>query len=292
MNTTTNTFQDVLIAKIRTGRNPRTKFDPQKLEELAQSIQERGQHQPIVLEPHKDGFLLIMGERRLRAHKLLGKKIIKAYIRERSNHNGRERFLDALVENDQREEMTPMDRARAYQVLQLEFGMTAREISKKIGKSETIIGNLLLLTNLDPEIQDLIDEGLWHDVRFARGLLQIESKGDRVNLARHLWSHRVSLKGCLKAVGDAHRLAGAMAKAKKLDPRKGSPARQLAEAEEKPRKWDMLKQLGKLPAWELVVHSADRTCELCPLRDIASQATCQDCGAVAMLRTLMEVARA
>lgn len=287
---TANTYQNVPIARIHLGRNPRTKFDPKTLEELAQSIKERGQHQPIVVEPHADGYLLIMGERRLRAHQLLGRKTIKAYIRERSNHNGRERFLDALVENDQREDMTAMDRARAYQVLKTEYGMSTREISKKTGKSETVIGNYLMLVQLDEEIQAMIDEGLWHDPRFARGLLQIQDKPTRVELARQLWTRRVSLKGCLRAIGDAHRLAGVLAKAKKLDPRKGAPARQLAEAEVKPRKWDMLKQLGRLPAWELVVHSAERTCDMCPLREMASRITCEECGAVSMLRTLMEEA--
>lgn len=286
-----NALQEIPIEKIHLGRNPRTKFDPKKLEELAQSIQARGQHQPIVVEPYRKGYLLVMGERRLRAAQLLGKTIIQAYVRERTNHNGRERFLDALVENDQRAEMTPMERARAYRVLQDEYKMTIRQISRKIGKSETVIGNLLLLTDLDEEIQEMIDEGWWHDVRLVRGLLAIEDRATRVELARQLWAHKAMLKTCLKAVGDAQRVAAALAKTRKLDPRKGAPARQLAEAEVKPTGWDMLKQLGRLPDWDLVIHSAEQTCDQCPLRSMASRATCEECGAVAMLRKLTESCR-
>lgn len=285
-----NTLLDIPIDQIHLGRNPRMKFDRTKLEELARSIQERGQHQPVTVEPDGKGYLLVMGERRLRAHQLLGKTTIQAYVRARSNHNGRERFLDALVENDQREDMTAMDRARAYQTLQDEYGMTAREISKKTGRSETIIGNYLLLTDLDLEIQKLIDEGFWHDVRLARGLLSIRDKDDRVELACRLWKRRVSLKGCLKAVMDANRLTGQLQRSKKII--KGSPARQLAEAEVKPTGWDMLKQLGRVPDWDLVVRSAEATCAACPLRSMASRVTCEECGAVTMLRQMMEAAHA
>jgi ParB family chromosome partitioning protein len=286
-----NALQDIPIEKIRLGRNPRKKFDEMKLQDLAQSIQARGQQQPIVLEPYKGGFILVMGERRLRAHKLLGRTTIQAYVRARTNHSGRERFLDSLIENDQRADMTAMETARAYATLQDEFGMTAREISKKIGKSETVIGNLLILNRLDAEIQGMIDEGLWHDPRFVRGLLQIEDTTTRVELARRLWAHRVSLKGCLKAVSEAHRLAIRLAASRKIDIRKGSPARQLAEADQKPRRWGMLQQLRQLPAWELVVHAADQTCDACPLRSMASQVTCEDCGAVTLLRKMMEAAK-
>lgn len=287
----TQTIQEIPINKIHPGRNPRKRFDPEKLQELAQSIAERGLKQPIVVEPHKDGYILVMGERRLRAHKLLQRSTIEAYVRAQTNHNGRERFLDAVIENDQRADMTAIERARAYQVLQVEYGLSAREISKKIGKSETVIGYHLLLLDLDPEIQNLIDEGFWHDPRLARGLLQIEDRTTRVELARRLAKHKISLKGCLNAVSEAQRLVGQLARAKKFNPRKGAPALQLADADERPRRWGMLQQLGTLPAWELVVQSAEQTCDVCPLRSMASRATCEDCGAVVMLRKMVEAAK-
>jgi ParB/RepB/Spo0J family partition protein len=287
---TTQTLQDIPIQKIHLGRNPRTRFDQEKLQELARSIQERGQKQAVIVEPYKDGYLLVVGERRLRAVKLLQQTHIQAYVRPTTNHNGQDRFIDALIENDQREEMTPMDTARAYRVLRDEYGMSVRKISKLIGKRESLIDNLLVLTDLDPEIQDMIDQGLWKDPRLARGLLSIEDRGTRIALAAKLLKHKVSLKACLKAVGDANRLAGAMQRSKKIT--KGSPARILAEAEEKPSSWDMLRQLGRVPAWELVVLSAERTCETCPLRSMASRVTCEECGAVSLLRSMVEASHA
>jgi ParB family transcriptional regulator, chromosome partitioning protein len=287
MNTVAS-LRDVPITKIYLGRNPRTRFDEQELQALAQSIQKRGQQQPIVLEPYKDGFILVMGERRLRAHKLLGRTTIQAYVRGRTNHNGRERFLDAVIENDQRTDMTTMETAHAYQALRDEFKLTIRQISQRIGKAESTITNLLILTDLDPEIQALIDHGFWKDTRLARGLLKIEDKGTRVELARQLWNHRASLKGCLAAVENTLKATKTTSAKQKLSSRSGTPSLILAEAEAKPARWDMMKQLGRVPAWELVVLSAEQTCNKCPLRSMASRVTCSDCGAVDMLRAMME----
>lgn len=283
------TLQNIPIEKIHPGRNPRTHFDEAELEGLANSIRARGQKQPIVVEPDKDGYLLVMGERRLRAVKMLGQTSIEAYVRERTNHNGRERFVDAVIENDQREEMTPMDTARAYQVLHDEYGMTVRQISKLIGKRESTIDHLLLLTQLDEEIQTMIDEGFWKDMRLARGLLQITDKDTRLELAHLLWKRRAPLKACLAAVEKA--LTASRSKPKRtVIPKDETPAIVLSAAS-KPASWDMLKQLGRVPEWELVVLSAARTCEKCPLRSMASRITCQDCGAVEILRKLMEGSR-
>jgi ParB family chromosome partitioning protein len=286
--TNINLLQEVPLEKIHLGRNPRKKFDEQKLQDLAQSIQNRGQQQPIILEPYKDGFILVMGERRLRAHQLLGRTTIQAYVRARTNHNDRERFLDAVIENDQRAEMTTMETAHAYQVLRDEFHLTVRQISKLIGKAESTITNLLLLTDLDPEIQDLIDQGFWKDTRLARALLKIEDKATRVELARQLWKHKAALKGCLAAVENTLRAVQHGAQKARISAKSGTPAIILAEAEAKPARWDMLKQLGKVPEWELVVLSAERTCQKCPLRSMASRITCRDCGAVEMLHKMME----
>lgn len=286
---TPDSICEIPIAKIHLGRNPRTNFDNENLQSLAQSIRKRGLKQPIVVEPDRGGYLLVMGERRLRSHQLLGKTHITAIVRARSNHNGRERFLDALLENQQREEMTPMDTARAYQVLNEEYLMSVRQISQKIGKTEKAISDLLILTKLDEEIQQMIDQGFWKDPRLARGLLNIKDSGTRVALARRLFKNKVSLKSCLVAVERTQRAVKESARAKKIDPKSGTPSLQLAEAQDKPLRWDMLRQVGKLPAWELVVVSAERTCQACPLRSNASRFTCADCGAVDMLRRLMEV---
>ena len=93
------TVQTIPIDKITKGRNPRKRFDPDQLQELAQSIREHGLLQPIIVEPHRSGaYVLVAGERRLRAHVLLKRKNIQAMVRDRSNHHGRERFLASIVD--------------------------------------------------------------------------------------------------------------------------------------------------------------------------------------------------
>ena len=291
---TTDTVKDVPITKIRIERNPRTRFDEEALAGLAQSIKGRGLQQPIILEPGKKGtFILVSGERRLRAHKQLGKITIKAIIRARSNHNGRERFVDAIIENDQRADMNPIELGQAYKVLRDEFQMSVRDISKRIGKSEAHIFNLLLLTDLDKEIQDMIEQGWYKDYRLARGLLKITDRQVRIGLANRLFKHKVQLNGCLNAVERTLQMISSKAGRKPVDFKRGTPALKLADvdARQQPMKWGMLQQLGQVPAWSLVVRSAEHTCQECPLRDIASRSTCSDCGAVSMLRTLVEAAR-
>lgn len=278
-------IRNISLLKIRVVRNPRQHFDQESIAGLAQSIKGRGLQQPIIVEPGKgDWFELVSGERRLRAHQQLGRKQIKAIVRARSNHNGRERFLDAIIENDQREDMNAIERARAYRVLRDEYGMTARAIAVSIGKAETYIGNYLLLTDLEEEIQVMIEKGFWKDPRLARGLLHIEDATVRLELARRLFKQRVSLKGCLAAVERTLQAVNTG----KVDFKRGTPALKLANADQRPMQWDMLRQLGQLPAWELVVHAAEQTCQACPLRSIASRQTCRDCGAVDMLRKMME----
>ncbi len=280
------------IEKIRVIRNPRKRFNQASLDELAQSIRTRGLGQPVIVEPSEDGdgYELVSGERRLRATKQNGTQTIEAIIRGRSNHNGRERFLDAVIENDQREDMTAVELAQAYLFLQTEYGMSVRDISKEIGKNEATINNLLLLTKLDMEIQEMIEDGLWKDPRFVRGLLNIANREARIKLAEHLYTHKVSLKGSLMAVSNYSRMTGAASQKERI--KTGTPAMVVARVEKKPPQWDMLRQLGKVPAWELVVHSANETCGICPLRNMASRGTCSDCGAVAMLRTMVEASRA
>ena len=286
------TLQKILITKIVVERNPRKRFDEESLAELAQSIQSRGLQQPIIVEPGpaEDTFVLVSGERRLRAHKKLGKTKIQALVRARSNHDGRERFLDAVIENDQREEMTAIELAHAYRALSDEYDMSVRDISKRIGKSEFKISRLIQLTFLDQEIQDLIERGFWKDYRLASLLLKITDKMVRVELAKRLFTQKVSLKGSLKAV---ERTIQEMATStgKFTDFHEGTPALKIVGAVKQPMHWNMLMQLGQLPPWKLVVLNAEQTCEQCPIRSIASKSNCKDCGAVHLLRRMMEAAK-
>lgn len=136
---------------------PRKNFDEQALEELAQSIQEYGLIQPIiVLKKSADSYILIAGERRLRATKMLGNTEIKAVILDTDEERLREL---ALVENIQREDLNPIELANSYKDLIQALNITQDELAKYIHKSRAQITNTLRLLNLNEDTQKLIIEG-------------------------------------------------------------------------------------------------------------------------------------
>ncbi len=186
--------------------------------------------------------------------------------------------------------MSAIELAHAYRVLWDEYNMTFREISKRTGKKEIYIGNLLRLTELDQEIQNLIERGFWKDTRLVNLLLKITDKEVRIELAKRLFNHKVSLKGSIKAAERTIQML-ATSIGKSNDFREGTPALKIVGAKEPPRRWGMLAQLGRIPSWSMVIHSAEQTCDQCPLRSIASRSTCSDCGAVHLLRRMMEGAQ-
>ncbi len=154
-----------LILKIPVGnikpnpQQPRKQFDNDQLRELADSIREHGILQPlVVIESDKPGlYTLIAGERRLRASKLAGLKDVPAILRTASYQ---EQLEFALIENVQREDLNPIERALAFQNLLEEFSLTHEEIARRVGKSRVAITNSLRLLNLPQPIQDLILKGV------------------------------------------------------------------------------------------------------------------------------------
>lgn len=136
---------------------PRKIFDDEALKELSQSIEKHGLIQPIiVIENMAGGYMIIAGERRFRATKLLGKKSIKAIIAKFQDKNFREL---ALIENIQRENLTPIELANSYKELIDEYKITQEELSNIIKKSRTQITNTIRLLNLTQKTKELIDSG-------------------------------------------------------------------------------------------------------------------------------------
>ncbi|MRJ02799.1 MAG: ParB/RepB/Spo0J family partition protein [Epsilonproteobacteria bacterium] len=135
---------------------PRKYFDQQALEELAASIKSHGLLQPIVVIEDIDGFMLVAGERRLRASKMAGLKKIKAIIAKIDRSKYRE---FALIENIQREDLTPLELARSYKELIQEYGITHEELAAIVKKSRTHITNTLRLLNLSDYAQEALVEG-------------------------------------------------------------------------------------------------------------------------------------
>lgn len=166
-----DTITELIINEvIPNSFQPRKNFDPEKLAELAASIKEHGVLQPVIVRPHSNGYELVVGERRLRASKLLGLEKIPAVIKTLSDQDMTE---IALIENIQRHNLNPVEEAMAYKRLIEEFGMTQEQVAKKLGKSRPFIANFLRILNLPPNILDLLGTG---KISFghARALLALE----------------------------------------------------------------------------------------------------------------------
>lgn len=273
------------------SQQPRRVFVKESLVEMAQTIKEHGGViQPIIVEKLDTGYMLVDGERRLRASKLAGLHEIEAVVRERSNHNGRELLLSAIIANVQREDMNPIDEALAYHELNTVHNMTAPKISQKVGKNTKRIYDMLKLMKLEKPVQDLIRDGkLSHDTRLVDALLKMESSEMRVQLAKRAASQGLKIKTVVAAaqsLQQAVRAPGAGIR------KHQTPALVLGnrkdDEEHEPPTWNALAQVGKLPAWSLVVRSAKQTCAKCELRDMANISTCGRCPAVVMIETLMQ----
>lgn len=135
---------------------PRKRFDDEALSELSQSISEHGLIQPIIVIKKDSGYVLIAGERRLRATKMLGAETIKAIVVNLGDKNLREL---ALIENIQREDLSPIELANSYKELIKEHNITQEELANIVKKSRTQITNTLRLLNLSEKTRNLIDEG-------------------------------------------------------------------------------------------------------------------------------------
>lgn len=151
---------------------PRATFHEGRLEELAQSIRENGLLQPIVVRRHGEGFQIIAGERRWRAAQRAGLHRIPAVVRDVPD----DRILElALIENIQREDLTPIEEALAYRRLMEELGLTQEMVAARLGKDRATIANAVRLLRLPPDIQKLIEERQLSPGH-ARALLALDSE--------------------------------------------------------------------------------------------------------------------
>jgi ParB family transcriptional regulator, chromosome partitioning protein len=135
---------------------PRSRFDDQALAELTVSIQEVGVLQPVIVGVTDDGYVLIAGERRWRASKKAGLTTIPAVVR---GSSGESTLLESLVENLQREDLTPLEEAHAFKQLLEDYGMTQDQVADRVGKSRPAVTNTLRLLQLPGPIQSMVDGG-------------------------------------------------------------------------------------------------------------------------------------
>ena len=176
--------QDVKLSLIRPNPyQPRRTFDQKALRELASSIQESGVFQPIILRQPDlklKRYELIAGERRFRASKLAHQATIPAIIRQMSD----EKMMEvAVLENLQREDLTPLEEAQAYQTLMDKLSLTQAQVAERLGKSRPYIANYLRLLGLPNEIKELVSAGKL-SMGQARTLLGLKDRKQLVKLAK------------------------------------------------------------------------------------------------------------
>ena len=162
-------------------RQPRREFEPEALAALADSIRERGVLQPVLVRPVPGGtYELIAGERRWRAAQVAGRETVPAVIRPDDDASTLEL---ALIENMAREDLNPVEEARACALLVDELGLTREEIGRRVGRSRVAVSNLMRLLDLPDEALDLISAGRLTEGH-GRALLLASDHGDRRRLAR------------------------------------------------------------------------------------------------------------
>jgi len=173
-------------------RQPRHRFEEEPLQALADSMRDRGILQPVLVRPVDDGrYELVAGERRWRAAQLAGLEQIPALIRSRDDA---ETLEAALIENMAREDLNPVEEARACAALVEELGLTREEVGRRVGRSRVAVSNLLRLLDLPDEALELLESGDLSEGH-GRALLLADDHATRRSLARTAavegWSVRV-----------------------------------------------------------------------------------------------------
>lgn len=169
---------------------PRKTFDNKSLKELSESIKENGVFQPIIIRKSVNGYEIIAGERRFRASKLAKKKTIPAIIRD---FDEAQMMEVAVLENLQREDLTPLEEAQAYEMLQKNLGLTQAEVSKRLGKSRPYIANYLRLLTLPQKTKRLLQRGEL-SMGQARTLLGLKDKDSIDDLARKVVKNGITVR--------------------------------------------------------------------------------------------------
>ena len=184
-------LKNVRLEKLQRGKyQPRIEFDEVSLNELADSIKSQGVMQPIVVRSiSEDRFEIVAGERRWRASQIAGLDSIPALVREISDETA---IAMALIENIQRENLNPMEEARALKRLQTEFELSQQEVANAVGKSRPVIANLLRLLSLTSAAADLLESGQI-DAGHAKVLLALEG-GQQASAAKKVAEANLSVR--------------------------------------------------------------------------------------------------
>ncbi|MGI8669631.1 MAG: ParB/RepB/Spo0J family partition protein [Aridibacter sp.] len=175
---------------------PRKNFPETELDELTQSIKANGIVQPILVRPKGKGYQIVAGERRWRAAQRAELDKIPVVVKEVSD----DKLLEiALIENIQRQELNPIEEAKAYQKLIEEIGLTQEMVANRVGKNRSFVTNYLRLLKLPEEILDFVEENKL-SVGHARALIMLESEESQIELAKNIIGMSLSVRDTEKAV--------------------------------------------------------------------------------------------
>jgi len=181
-------------------RQPRRLFDTEASDGLAESVREQGVLQPVVVRPRGDGgYELIAGERRWRAARAAGVATVPALVREADD---RDSLLLALVENVAREQLSPVEEARAYALLLDEFGLTLAEVAAKVGRSKPAVSNRVRLLELPADVLELLQRGDLSEGH-ARAVLAVAGHEERRQLAARIVRRGLSVRAAERAAREA-----------------------------------------------------------------------------------------
>jgi ParB family chromosome partitioning protein len=184
-------FLDIDIDQLKPNPlQPRTKWDPESLEELARSIEETGILQPIVVVPDESNYRIIVGERRWRAAKKIGLQTVPVLIRNLTEVQQHEAML---IENLQREDLNPIEIAKAYQKMIQDFDCTQEDVAKKVGKDRASVANTLRLLKLPEEIQEMVAEGRL-TMGHARALVPVTDIDHQRSMALRIVKDHLSVR--------------------------------------------------------------------------------------------------
>jgi len=205
------------IQQISTKRSqPRQLFNDKGITELADSIKEKGILQPLLVKNKNGKYELIAGERRLRAAQVAGLDSVPVIVMD--NMSDTESFQLALVENIQREDLTPLEEAEAYKRLLESGSMTQEELSARIGKDRSTIANSLRLLSLPEQIKELVAEGKV-TAGHARAILAVEDPAKQLEVARSIAESNLSVRAIEEVVyGKPRKKRGRSLKLKRRPP--------------------------------------------------------------------------
>jgi ParB family transcriptional regulator, chromosome partitioning protein len=200
------------VGSIRANsRQPRRRLDAERIDELAESIRAQGVVQPVLVRPGGEGgYELIAGERRWRAARVAGLATVPAVVRETDD---RDSLLLALVENVAREDLSPVDEARAYAALMDEFGLALGEVAEQVGRSKPAVSNRVRLLELSDDVLGLLERGRLSEGH-ARAILAVPDNEERRRLARRIVRQGLSVRAAERAA----RWAGARTKPRRRQP--------------------------------------------------------------------------